>query len=96
MNSSGQGSATATPAVSIGTAAAGTTRNPHISSSADRSSSSSDQDPSSPADDSVTPTLNGPFSNTLEVSENNIEEFDAVHPNDVMNCLRGIKTDVLT
>jgi hypothetical protein len=25
-----------------------------------------------------------------------VEEFDGVHPNDVMNCLKGIKTDVLT
>ncbi len=58
--------------------------------------SSSDQDSSSPTADFVTPTSDGPFSNALEVSDPNIEEFDGVHPNVVMKCLKGIKTDVLT
>jgi hypothetical protein len=79
-----------------GTATVVTSRNPHNSSLSDRSSSSSDQDPSSPTDDFVTPTLDGPFSNAVEVLVSNIEEFYGVHPNDVMSCLKGIKTDVLT
>jgi len=77
-------------------AAAGTTRNPQNSSSADRNSCSSEQDPSSLTEDSITPTVNGLFSDSHDISENNVEEFDGVHPNDVMNCLKGIKTDVLT
>jgi hypothetical protein len=94
--SSGRGLAITTPAASMTAAAAGTTRNPQNSSSADRNSCSSEQDPSSLTEDSITPTANGLFSDTHDVSENNVEEFDGVHPNDVMNCLKGIKTDVLT
>jgi hypothetical protein len=85
-----------TQAASMIAAAAGTTRNPHNSSLADRNSCSSEQDPSSLTEDSITPTSNGLFSNTHDVLENNVEEFDGVPPNDVMNCLKGIKTDVLT